>query len=147
MYPSEYMIMSFAGDAHSIIPYSIMKRLGLEYTRTFESVLAMDSRPMKIIGEIQDLCACIHSSPMLTTVMDAIVILLPKAYAMLLGRDVTAQLGGLMSMDGAFMMILHQHELVRVKRESSTDFILREIVRLQLKCVLMGLAQVRMMYS
>ena len=35
-----------------------------------------------------------------------------------------------MSMDGAFMMILHQHELVRVKRESSTDFILREIVRL-----------------
>lgn len=77
----------------------------------------MYSSPVKIIREIWDLYMHIHSTPQLTVVISITIIELPKAYAMLLGRYWTTSVGGIMSMAGIFMIIPHQHKLVRVERE------------------------------
>lgn len=48
-----YMINT--GETHNIMPYNIVEKLGLECTKSIEPVLAMDSRSVKIIGEIRDI--------------------------------------------------------------------------------------------
>jgi len=61
-------------DGHNIMPHSIMKNLGLECTQTFHFVLAMDSWPVKIVGEIRDLLVWIHYTPQITMVMNVTIV-------------------------------------------------------------------------
>ena len=58
-----------------------------KYCEVGKIIYAIDSRKVPAYGEIKEFCAWISAAPHITTVFTIIVVDLPLAYGVVLGRD------------------------------------------------------------
>jgi ribonuclease HI len=90
------------GASSNIITKGIMQRLGLEITRPYQNVCAMDSREIETHGIIIDLPIKLAFRPEFAFKMDVLVIDVLDAWRMLLSRKWGAHMGGFLNMDLTF---------------------------------------------
>ena len=74
------------GASSNIITKGIMQRLGLEVTRPYQNICAMDSKEVETLGIIIDLPVKLAFRPDFAFEMDVLVIDVPDAWGMLLSR-------------------------------------------------------------
>jgi len=92
--------------SHNLMPKAVMENLGLDVTRTYKDLYSFDSRKVKCIGIIKDLCITLAQIPAKSKVMDIVVAeILPK-YGMLLSRSWGAKLKGTLQLDLSYATIL-----------------------------------------
>jgi len=72
------------------MPLVVMEALGMsctKYYETDESIYAIDYRKVPSYGEIKDFYAWITTSPHIITIFNIMLVYLPSAYGVVLGRD------------------------------------------------------------
>jgi hypothetical protein len=74
------------GASHNLMPKAMMEKLGLEVTRPYKYLHSFDSRKVKCIGLIKDLCITLAQFPTKIMVTDIGVADIPPKYGMLLSR-------------------------------------------------------------
>jgi predicted aspartyl protease len=85
------------GATNNIMPLAVMEALGMnctKYYETSESIYAIDSRQVLDYGEIKDFYTWITTTPHIVTVFNIIVVDLPPAYGVVLGRDWLSMIEG-----------------------------------------------------
>jgi hypothetical protein len=96
---------------NNIMPLVVMETLGMHYTKyyeTSESIYAIDSRQVPTYGEIKDFYAWITTTPRIITIFNIILVDLPPAYGVVLGRDWSSMIEGYIMNDGSCMMLLRK---------------------------------------
>jgi hypothetical protein len=86
-----------------------MEALGVsctKYYETSESIYTIDSRKVPAYKEIKDFYAWIIEAPHIIIVFNIIVVDLPLAYGVVLGRDRTSMIDGYIMNDESYMMLL-----------------------------------------
>jgi ribonuclease HI len=114
------------GVTNNIMPLAVMEALGMsctKYYETSESIYAIDSRKVPAYGEIKDFYAWITTTPHIITIFNIIVVDLPPAYGVVLGRDWTSMIGGYIMNDGSCMMLPGKEGvMIKVPREPRKPF-------------------------
>ena len=82
-----------------------MQQLDLRTTRPYQNVCAMDSRPVKVEGMIENQLVRLAKYPDIQITMDILVIDVPDKWGMLLSRKWGATLGGSIQMDWTYAII------------------------------------------
>jgi hypothetical protein len=101
------------GATNNIMPLVVMEALGMnctKYYETGESIYAIDSRKVPAYGEIKEFYAWITTPPHIITVFNIIVVDLPLAYGVVLGRYWSSMIGGYIMNDGSCMMFQEKKE-------------------------------------
>jgi ribonuclease HI len=94
-----------------------------KYYETVESIYAIDSRQVAAYGEIKYFCAWITTNQHIITVFNIIVVDLPPAYGVVLGRDWSSMIGGYIMNDGSCMMLPDKGgAVIKVPREPRRPF-------------------------
>jgi hypothetical protein len=99
------------GEKNNIMPLVVMEALGMNYTKyyeTCESIYAIDSIKVPAYGEIKEFYALIMAAPHIITVFNMIVVDLPPAYGVFLGRYWSSMIEGYIMNDGSCMMLLEK---------------------------------------
>jgi hypothetical protein len=52
-----------SGASHNLMPKAVMEKMGLDITRTYKELYSFDSRKVKCIGLIKDLCVTLAQIP------------------------------------------------------------------------------------
>jgi hypothetical protein len=105
-----------SGDTNDIMPLSMMEVLGMECTRHYETgeiIYDTDSRKVSYYGEIKYFCVGIATTPHITTIFTIIVIDLPPAYDIVLGRDWCSLIGGYIMNVGSCMMLSNKDGTIK----------------------------------
>jgi hypothetical protein len=114
------------GATNNIMPLVVMEALGMnctKYYETGESIYAIDSRQVPSYGEIKDFYAWITTAPHIITVFNIIVVDLPPAYGVVLGRDWSSMIRGYIMNDGSCMMLPGKEgAMIKVPREPRRPF-------------------------
>jgi ribonuclease HI len=114
------------GATNNIMPLAVMEALGMSCTRYYEMgerIYAIDSRKVLSYGEIKDFYAWITVSPHIIIVFTIIVVDLPPAYGVVLGRDWSSMIGGYIMNDGSCMMLPNKDgTMLKVPRENRNPF-------------------------
>jgi hypothetical protein len=114
------------GATNNIMPIEVMEELGMsctKYYETHESIYAIDSRKVPSYGEIKDFYAWITASPHIIMVFNIIVVELPPAYEVFLGRYWPSIIGGYIMNDGSCMMLPSKEgEMIKVLCEPRKPF-------------------------
>jgi hypothetical protein len=95
------------GTTNNIMPLEVMEALGMscnKYYETGEKIYTIDSRKVPAYGEINDFYAWIIVAPHIIIVFNIIVLDLPLAYGVVLGRYWSSMIGGYIMSDGSCMM-------------------------------------------
>ena len=101
--PSFYIILNIhdkilhnsmldSGASHNLMPKSVMEKLNLDITRPYKDLFSFDSRQVKCLGLIKDLCVSLVQYPAKIILMDIVVADIPPKYGMLLSRSWGAKL-------------------------------------------------------
>jgi hypothetical protein len=90
----------------NIMTLEVMNQLGLQITRPYRNVKAMDAREVECLGIIKDLQFCLLACPQRCMVMDAVIIDCPTRWGMLLCLKWCADVGGTLQMDLTYADIL-----------------------------------------
>jgi hypothetical protein len=72
------------GDSHNLMPKAVIEKLGLDISRPYKDLYSFDSKKVKCIGLIKDLCITLAQIPTKSMVMDIVVANVPLKYGMLL---------------------------------------------------------------
>ena len=115
--------MHDSGASHNLMPKVVMEKLGLEITRPYKDRYSFDSRRVKCLGLIKDLCVSLTLIPAKCMVMDVVVADVRPKYGMLFSRSWGAKLQGTMQMDGSYATISIFGQLRRLYRESQMKFL------------------------
>ena len=75
------------GASHNLMPKAIMETLNLDITRPYKDLFSFDSRKVKCLGLIKDLCVTLVQYPGKSILMDIVVADIPPKYGMLLSRS------------------------------------------------------------
>jgi hypothetical protein len=114
------------GATNNIMPLEVMEALGMnctKYYETNESIYAIDSRQVPAYGEIKYFYAWITTAPHIITVFNIIVVDLPPAYGVVLGRDWSSMIRGYIMNDGSCMMFPDKGgAMIKVPREPRRPF-------------------------
>jgi hypothetical protein len=114
------------GATNNIMPLAVMEALGMSCTRyyeTGESIYAIDSRQVPTYGEIKYFYAWITVAPHIITVFNIVVVDLPPAYGVVLGRDWSSMIRGYIMNDGSCMMFPDKDRaMIKVPREPRRPF-------------------------
>jgi hypothetical protein len=98
--------------------YEIMKKLGLNVTRPYQSVYAMDYRKLEVHGPIKDLLVHLEAYLDRVFVMDEVIPNVRKAWGMLLSNKWMSMLGGNIQLDLSYTTIpFDANQYVILKRE------------------------------
>jgi hypothetical protein len=102
----------------NVMTLEIMHELGLQISKPYRNVQAMDSREVQVCGVIKDLEVCLQVCPVRVLTMDVVVIDCPVKWGMLLSRKWAADVGGSIQMDWSYadISITLRHK-VRLFRE------------------------------
>jgi hypothetical protein len=108
---------------NNIGPLSVIESLGMgctNYYETGESIYAIDSRKVPSYGEIKYFGVWITTAPHITFFFTMIILVdLPPAYGVVMGRDWFSLIRGYIMNDGSYMMLLNKDgTVVKVPRES-----------------------------
>jgi hypothetical protein len=96
------------GTTNNIMPLAVMEALGMsctKYYETGESIYAIDSRQVPTYGEIKYFYSWITTTPHIITIFNIVVVDLPLAYGVVLGRDWSSMIGAYIMNDGSCMML------------------------------------------
>ena len=110
------------GASHNLMPKVIMERQGLEITKPYKDLYSFDSKRVKCLGLIKDLCVILTQIPAKCMAMDFVVADVPPKYGMLFSRSWGANLQGTIQMDGTYATIPLFSQLRRLYRESHLKF-------------------------
>jgi hypothetical protein len=114
------------GTTNNIMPLMVMEALGMNCTKYYEngeSIYAIDSRKVPAYGEIKDFYVGITVDPHIITVFNIIVVELPPAYGVVLGRDWSSMIGGYIMNNGICMIFSGKEgEMIKVPREPMKSF-------------------------
>ena len=94
-----------SGASTNVLPLAVMKRLGLQVSRSYRNLCALDSREVKVCGVVMDVPVQPTVHPSISINMDIVVIDLPESWGMLLSRKFGADLGGSLHMDLSYATI------------------------------------------
>jgi ribonuclease HI len=103
--------------SHNLMPKVIMDELGLDITRPYKYLFSFDSRKVKCLGLIKDLCVSLSQIPSKNLVMDVVVADIPPKFGMLLSRSWAAKLKGTLQMDMSYATIPFFGQERRLYRE------------------------------
>jgi hypothetical protein len=107
-----------SGASNNIMTLEVMNQLGLQITRTYRNVRAMDVREVACLGITENLQFCLLACPHRHMVMDVVIIDCPTQWGMLLSCKWCADVGGTLQMDLIYVDILVEDNFkVRVFRE------------------------------
>jgi hypothetical protein len=108
------------------MPLAVIEALGMICTRYYETnerIYAIDYRKVLAYGEIKDFYAWITTTPYIITIFNIIVVDLPLAYGVMLGRDWTSMINGYIMNDASCMMLPgKEREMIKVTREPRKPF-------------------------
>jgi len=91
--------------SHNLMPKAVMEKLGLDITRPCKDLYSFDSRKMRYLGLIRDLCVTLAQISAKSLVMDIVVADIPPKYGMLLSSSWGEKLQGTLQMDMTFATI------------------------------------------
>ena len=94
-----------SGASHNLMPKFVMERLDLDITRPYKDLFSFDSRQVRCLGLIKDLCVSLVQYPAKTILMDVVVVDIPPKYGMLLSRSWGAKLQGSLQLDMSYATI------------------------------------------
>lgn len=106
-----------SGAAANVMPYGVMKELGLSVTTVYGKCYAMDNREVPIIGTMKDVEVKIAAFPEATYKMDVIVTDTKPHYGMLLSRQWAAAVWGNVQLDLSYATIPIGGNQVKLHRE------------------------------
>ena len=66
-----------SGASHNLMPKSVMEKLDLDITKPYKDHFSSDSRQVKCLGLIKDLCVSLVQYPAKTILMDIVVADIP----------------------------------------------------------------------
>jgi hypothetical protein len=111
---------------NNIMPLEVMEALGMscrKYYETGKNIYAIDSRKVPAYGEIKDFYAWITVVPHIITVFNIMVVDLPPAYRVVLGRDWSSMIGGYIMNDESCMMLPDKYGvMIKVPHEHRSSF-------------------------
>jgi hypothetical protein len=109
------------GMTNNIMPLVVMEALCMSCTKYYEigeSIYAIDSRKVPAYEEIKDFYAWITIAPHIITIFNIIVVHLPSAYGVVMGKDWTSIIRGYIMNDGSCMMLPGKEgAMIKVPRE------------------------------
>ena len=95
-----------------------MQQLELRTMRPYQNVCAMDTRPVKVEGMIENQLVRLAKYPDIHITMDILVIDVPDKWGMFLSRKWGATLGGSIQMDWTYATVLaSEFSLVKLYSE------------------------------
>jgi len=80
--------------SRNLMANAVMEKLGLDITRPYKDLYSFDSRKVRCLGLIKDLCVTLAQIPAKSLVMDIVVADIPPKYDMLLSRSWGLKLQG-----------------------------------------------------
>jgi hypothetical protein len=104
--------------SHNLMPKDVMEKLGIDVTRPYKDLHSFESRKVKCIGLIKDLCITLAQIPAKSMVMDIVVAEIPPKYGMLLSRSWGANLKGTLQLDMSYATIPVFGQQRRLYRET-----------------------------
>jgi hypothetical protein len=109
-----------------IMLLAVVDALGMSctnYHETAEIIYAIDSRKVPVYGEIKDFYAWITTGPHIITIFNIIMVDLPPAYKILMGRDWTSMISGYIMNKGSCMIVPGKEgAMIKVPREPKKPF-------------------------
>jgi hypothetical protein len=113
------------GTTNNIMPLAIMEALGMnctKYYETGESIYAIDSRQVQLMVKSKTFMLG-SRTPHIITVFNIIVVDLPPAYGVVLGRDWSSMIEGYIMNDGSCMMLPGKEgAMIKVPHEPRRPF-------------------------
>lgn len=79
-------VMLDSGASHNLIPRAIMEKIELYITRPYKYLYSFDSRKVRCVGLVNNLCVNMAQILEKSVVMDIAVVDIPPKYGMLLSR-------------------------------------------------------------
>jgi hypothetical protein len=112
------------GATNNIMPLAVMEGMSCtKYYENSERIYAIDSRKVSAYEEIKDFYAWITTAPHIITVFNIIVVDLPPAYGVVLGRDWTSMIGGyIINDDNCMMLPGKEGVMIKVPHEPRKPF-------------------------
>jgi hypothetical protein len=86
--------MLYFGASSNVMSLKVMNRLGIQITWPYRNVCVVDSRKIKVHGLIKDLQVKLVVYPIISILMDVVVIDVLDAWSMFLSRKWATSLGG-----------------------------------------------------
>ena len=117
-----------SGASSTIMPFEIMKELGLKVDTTQGRCCAMDKREVIVIGTINALPYRLTACPNKELTMSVLVVDIPPQYGMLLSRKWSACMGGSLQCDLSFSTFNIFENLVKINREPKSIYMIVEEV-------------------
>ena len=93
------------GASHNLMPKRIMETLNLDITRLYKDLFSFESRKVKCLDLIKDLCVTLVQYPGKSIVMEIVVDEIPPKYGILLSRSWGAKLQGYLQLDMSYAAI------------------------------------------
>ena len=115
------------GASHNFMLKLVMKKFGLDITKTCHELYSFDSKRVKCLRAIKDLVVTLTQLPMKSVVMDIVVVdILPK-FGILLSRSWTKKLGGTLQVDMTYATIpMFGGEHRRLYRKVQLDYVIND---------------------
>jgi hypothetical protein len=95
-----------SGASTNVMTLEIMCELGLQITKPYRNVQAVDAREIQVCGVNKNLQVRLHICPLKVFAMDVVVIDCPVKWGMLLSRKWAVDVGGNIQMDWSYADIL-----------------------------------------
>jgi len=73
-------------SSHNLMSLSIMKQLNMQITKPYKDMYSFDPKKVKCVGLIKNLVFSLAQIPARNIAMDAVVIVIPTCFGMLLSR-------------------------------------------------------------
>ena len=118
-----------SGASHNLMPKSIMETLNLDITRPYKDLFSFDSKKVKCLGLIKDLCVTLVQYHGKIIVKDIVVTDIPPKYGMLLSRSWGAKLQGSIQLDMSYATILVFGQPKKLYREKSMKYMVSSVER------------------
>ena len=122
-----------SGASNIVMPFEIMKGLGLNVDNTQGRCCAMDKREVFVIGTINALPYRLTAYPDKELTMSVLVVDIPPQYGMLLSRKWSAAMGGSIQCDLSHATFQIDGNLVKVNREPKNVYMIEEEIEDDMK--------------
>lgn len=111
-------VMLDSGKSHNLMPKAVMEKLGLYITRKYKYLYSFDSRKVRCLGLIKNLCVTLARIPAKSLVMHIVVADIAPKYGMFLSCSWGEKLQGTLQMDMTYTTIPMFGQQRRLYRET-----------------------------